>query len=190
MIDPRLSSEHALILRRTFRIKRLSRGSCAAAPVELAPPHGRGIVRSCDGRRGRRAGGLPRALRRGFARHRRGPRFNYGNRAALDLFEMNWEAFATLRSRHSAEAPDRAEQETVLAEVVSRGFIENYAGVRVRGRGGVFASRRPRCGTWPMTTAHRAVRRRCFPSGGRSERGQRSAGLSPHFSQPTAVERL
>ncbi len=59
------------------------------------------------------------------------PVFNYGNRAALDLFEMNWEAFTTLRSRHSAEAPDRAERERLLAEVVSRGFIENYAGVRV-----------------------------------------------------------
>ena len=31
------------------------------------------------------------------------PRFNYANRTALTLFEMNWNEFTTLPSRMSAE---------------------------------------------------------------------------------------
>lgn len=59
------------------------------------------------------------------------PIFNYGNQAALDLFEMTWEEFTALPSRKSAEPPNREERAQILAEVSSQGFIENYAGVRI-----------------------------------------------------------
>lgn len=59
------------------------------------------------------------------------PVFNFGNQVALDLFEMTWEEFTSLPSRKSAEAPERAERRRLLAEVTTRGFITNYAGVRV-----------------------------------------------------------
>jgi hypothetical protein len=59
------------------------------------------------------------------------PIFNYGNRAALGLFEMGWDAFTSLPSRRSAEAPNRAERARLLAEVTRSGFIRNYSGVRI-----------------------------------------------------------
>ena len=59
------------------------------------------------------------------------PVFNYANKAALDLFGMTWDEFTSLPSRQSAETPDRAERARLLAEVTSKGFIGNYAGVRI-----------------------------------------------------------
>lgn len=59
------------------------------------------------------------------------PVFNYGNRSALELFEMTWAEFTALPSRRSAEAPDRDERARLLAEVDRRGFIRDYAGVRI-----------------------------------------------------------
>lgn len=59
------------------------------------------------------------------------PVFNYGNRVALDLFEMTWEEFTALPSRLSAEAPEREERMRLLAEVSAHGFIRDYAGIRI-----------------------------------------------------------
>lgn len=59
------------------------------------------------------------------------PIFNYGNRTALQLFEMSWQEFTALPSRHSAEPPDREERSRLLTAVSTQGFIENYAGIRV-----------------------------------------------------------
>ena len=63
------------------------------------------------------------------------PVFNYGNKAALDLFEMNWADFTRLPSRHSAEEQNREEREKLLACVTEYGFIEDYKGVRVSATG-------------------------------------------------------
>jgi hypothetical protein len=63
--------------------------------------------------------------------HERDPIFNYGNQAALDLFEMIWEEFTALPSRKSAELPNREERARLLAAVSSKGFIDNYSGVRI-----------------------------------------------------------
>lgn len=59
------------------------------------------------------------------------PVLNYGNRAALDLWEMEWGEFTQTASRFTAEAPDREERARLLAEVSARGFIDNYSGVRI-----------------------------------------------------------
>ena len=59
------------------------------------------------------------------------PLLTYGNRTALELFELTWEELIQMPSRLTAEAPDRAERARLLAEVAARGFIDDYAGVRI-----------------------------------------------------------
>ena len=63
------------------------------------------------------------------------PVFNYGNKVALDLFEMKWDEFTKLPSRLSAEPHTREEREKLLARVRKYGFIEDYKGVRVSSTG-------------------------------------------------------
>jgi hypothetical protein len=59
------------------------------------------------------------------------PVLNYGNHAALTLWEMEWEELTRTPSRFTAEAPNREERARLLAEVTARGFIDNYSGVRI-----------------------------------------------------------
>ncbi len=63
------------------------------------------------------------------------PIFFYGNRAALQLFEMDFAAFTQLPSRLSAEAVERDERERLLQRVSRDGFIADYAGVRISSSG-------------------------------------------------------
>jgi hypothetical protein len=63
------------------------------------------------------------------------PLFFYGNRLALELFEVEAEALVRTPSRCSAEAPEQAERARLLAAVARDGFIDDYAGVRVSARG-------------------------------------------------------
>ncbi len=63
------------------------------------------------------------------------PVFNYGNQAALDLFEMTWSDFTKLPSRLSAEQQVREERERLLERVAQFGFIDDYKGVRVSSSG-------------------------------------------------------
>ncbi|MDD1621674.1 MAG: MEKHLA domain-containing protein [Methylococcaceae bacterium] len=69
------------------------------------------------------------------------PLFNYGNRTALDLFELPWNEFVGMPSRFSAEPVNRAERERLLAEVCSKGFIDNYSGIRIAKSGKRFMIR-------------------------------------------------
>jgi hypothetical protein len=59
------------------------------------------------------------------------PVFNYGNLTAQSLFEMDWASFTATPSRFTAEEPDRAERARLLEAVSSRGFIDDYAGIRI-----------------------------------------------------------
>jgi hypothetical protein len=63
------------------------------------------------------------------------PIFNYGNRAALGLFEYDWQDFIVLPSRKSAEAVNRAEREKLLERVSQYGFVDDYQGVRISATG-------------------------------------------------------
>lgn len=63
------------------------------------------------------------------------PVLEYGNRRALELWEMSWETFTRTPSRLTAEAPSRAERARLLAAVAERGFIDDYSGVRVSSTG-------------------------------------------------------
>lgn len=67
------------------------------------------------------------------------PVFFYGNRYALQCFEMSFEEFARLQSRLSAEAPVRDERARLLAQVTSNGYVDNYAGMRIARSGRRFA---------------------------------------------------
>ena len=59
------------------------------------------------------------------------PVLNYGNRAALTLWETAWNEFTRTPSRLTAEAPNREDRARLLAAVTRHGFIDDYAGVRI-----------------------------------------------------------
>ncbi len=63
------------------------------------------------------------------------PILNYGNRCALELWEMDWDTLTRTPSRYTAETPDRAERARLLEAVTRDGFIQNYAGVRISSKG-------------------------------------------------------
>lgn len=59
------------------------------------------------------------------------PILNYGNRAALDLWEVSWEDLCRTPSRLTAEPIDRVERARMLADAQTRGYISDYRGVRI-----------------------------------------------------------
>jgi hypothetical protein len=59
------------------------------------------------------------------------PILNYGNAAALALWEMSWAELTRTPSRLTAEAPNREERARLLAAVTARGFIDDYSGIRI-----------------------------------------------------------
>ena len=59
------------------------------------------------------------------------PVLNYGNAAALALWEMSWAELTRTPSRLTAEAPNREERARLLAAVAARGFIDDYSGIRI-----------------------------------------------------------
>jgi len=59
------------------------------------------------------------------------PILNYGNAAALALWEMSWAEFTRTPSRLTAEAPNREERTRLLAAVTAHGFIDDYSGIRI-----------------------------------------------------------
>jgi hypothetical protein len=78
------------------------------------------------------------------------PILNYGNAAALALWEMSWEELTRTPSRLTAEVPQREERARLLAEVTAHGFIENYSGVRISKSGRRF--RIERATVWNLVT--------------------------------------
>jgi hypothetical protein len=63
------------------------------------------------------------------------PIFNYGNKLALQLFEMDWKAWTALPSRLSAEQLIQVERERLLETVGKHGHIEDYNGIRISSSG-------------------------------------------------------
>jgi hypothetical protein len=59
------------------------------------------------------------------------PVLNYGNAAALSLWEMSWAELTRTPSRLTAEAPNREERARLLAAVAAHGFIDDYSGIRI-----------------------------------------------------------
>jgi hypothetical protein len=79
------------------------------------------------------------------------PVLNYGNRAALALWEMSWEELTRTPSRLTAEAPNREERAKLLEAVTRRGFIDDYSGVRISKTGRRF--RISRATVWNLLTS-------------------------------------
>ena len=63
------------------------------------------------------------------------PVFFFGNRAALDRFEMTLEAFTAMPSRLSAEPMLREERRALLDRVTRDGFVDDFTGVRISAQG-------------------------------------------------------
>jgi hypothetical protein len=78
------------------------------------------------------------------------PILNYGNAAALQLWEMSWEELTRTPSRLTAEAPERDERARLLAAVTAHGFIDDYSGVRISKSGRRF--RIARATVWNLVT--------------------------------------
>ncbi len=71
------------------------------------------------------------------------PIFCFGNRAALTLWEMRWEDFTRLPSRMSAPPASATQQDRnrLMAEALTKGFVDDYAGLRVSATGRLFEIR-------------------------------------------------
>lgn len=59
------------------------------------------------------------------------PILNYGNRSAMELFELSWDELIQTPSRLTAEPVHRDERARLLDAVARTGFIDDYRGVRV-----------------------------------------------------------
>lgn len=59
------------------------------------------------------------------------PVLNYGNQAALDLWEMSWEQFIGTPSRMTAEPENREERARLLEQAAIKGYIDHYQGIRI-----------------------------------------------------------
>ncbi|KVN26743.1 MEKHLA domain-containing protein [Burkholderia ubonensis] len=59
------------------------------------------------------------------------PCFIYANRTAQRCFEYDWDGMTALRSRLSAEPPNRDERSQLLESVRTRGFATGYRGLRI-----------------------------------------------------------
>jgi len=63
------------------------------------------------------------------------PILNYGNRTAMQLFELDWTKLTRMPSRLTAEPVNQAERERMLAQAAARGYIDDYKGVRISATG-------------------------------------------------------
>lgn len=66
------------------------------------------------------------------------PVFFYGNRTALQLFEMSFSEFVCLPSRLSAEPLAQEARLRILARVTNLGFVDDYSGMRIARSGNRF----------------------------------------------------
>lgn len=90
------------------------------------------------------------------------PIFTYGNKKALELFEMDWETLTHLPSRYSAEPLAREEREHLLQTVNRQGYIDNYAGVRISSTGRRFLIRQAIVWNLLDVNGHYAGQAACF----------------------------
>jgi hypothetical protein len=66
------------------------------------------------------------------------PIFNYANQMAQILWEMSWEEITSLPSRESAIPDARKVREKMLKEVLEKGYVQNFQGVRISQSGKLF----------------------------------------------------
>lgn len=79
------------------------------------------------------------------------PILNYGNAAALALWEMDADAFTRTPSRLTAEPMHRDERARLLERTARDGYIDDYAGIRISRTGRRF--RIERATVWCLAEA-------------------------------------
>lgn len=70
------------------------------------------------------------------------PILNYGNRAALELWEMEIETLLRTPSRLTAEPVHRDERARLLQRTTREGFVDDYSGIRISSSGRRFSIER------------------------------------------------
>jgi hypothetical protein len=63
------------------------------------------------------------------------PVLNYGNATALRLWEMTFADFTQMPSRLTAEPMLREERQRLMEEAARKGYIDDYAGIRISATG-------------------------------------------------------
>lgn len=63
------------------------------------------------------------------------PILNYGNQAALKLWETSWDDLIKTPSRLTAEPVNRKTRAKMLQTAAQQGYIDNYQGVRISSTG-------------------------------------------------------
>jgi hypothetical protein len=63
------------------------------------------------------------------------PLLNYGNQAALGLWEMTWDELIGTPSRRTAEPVNQEERARLLQFVTEQGYFDRYRGVRISATG-------------------------------------------------------
>lgn len=63
------------------------------------------------------------------------PILNYGNRTALELWEMDLDTLLRTPSRLTAEPVHRDERARLLARTTRDGFVDDYSGIRITATG-------------------------------------------------------
>jgi hypothetical protein len=63
------------------------------------------------------------------------PVLNYGNREALELWEMDWQQFTQTPSRQTAELIEQQERARLLEQARTKGYIDDYQGIRISSSG-------------------------------------------------------
>ena len=61
--------------------------------------------------------------------------FNFGNKIALELFELDWEQFIQLPSRNSADGDNQEDRKRLMARVKNEGYATDCTGVRISASG-------------------------------------------------------
>lgn len=59
------------------------------------------------------------------------PIYNYGNEKGLQLWEMDWQQLNNTPSRTTTQPLLREEREHLLAETITKGYVENCQGIRI-----------------------------------------------------------
>ena len=60
-----------------------------------------------------------------------GPVLNYGNSMALKRWGASWEQLTNMASKYTAEAVEQSERQAFLSQVLEKGYVENYSGIRI-----------------------------------------------------------
>lgn len=63
------------------------------------------------------------------------PIYNYGNRKALEIWELDWQQFTRMPSRKTTEPVVQEERNRLLAETTTKGFVSNFSAVRISSTG-------------------------------------------------------